>query len=55
MVMVILPIAVTPMLTPTVQAVMQPMVPMLDAVSPDTTMRLGASLRDRATLPGQDR
>ena len=50
MVMVILPIAVTPMLT-TMQAVMQPMVPMLDAVSPDTTMRLGASLCDRATLP----
>ena len=30
---------------------MRSMVPMMDTLSPDHTMRLGASLRDRATLP----
>ena len=44
------PITVTRMLTTTVQTVMQSMVPNMDTVSRDPTMRLGASLRDRATL-----
>ena len=45
----ILPL-VTPMLATKVQTVMQPMVSNLNTVSRDLTMRLGASLRDRATL-----
>ena len=40
-----------PMLTATVQAVMRSMVPNMDTMSCDHRMRLGASLRDRATLP----
>ena len=46
MVMVILPIPVTQMLT-----VMLLQVPIMDTESGIHTMRLGASLRDRATLP----
>ena len=46
-VMTILPLV----LTSTVQTVIQSMVPMLDTLSRDPRMSLGASLRDRATLP----
>ena len=49
-IMVTLPIAVTPMQT-TMQTVMLMAVPMMDTESGIHTMRLGASLRDRATLP----
>ena len=40
-----------PLLTTTLPVVMQPMVPKMDTGSGMYTLRLGASLRDRATLP----
>jgi len=42
-------VTVLPM--PVMQVVMMPMVPKMDSGSPMHTMSLGASLRDRATLP----
>ncbi len=49
--MVVPSLILPPMLLASVQTVMQPMVPMMDTLSRDHAMRLGASLRDRATLP----
>ena len=46
-----LSLTLPPMLLTTVQTVMRSMVPNMDTLSRDHRMRLGASLRDRATLP----
>ena len=46
-----LSLTLPPMLTATVQTVMQSMVLNMDTMSLGTTVSLGASLRDQATLP----
>ena len=48
--LMVLMVSMPRMLTTKVQTVMQSMVPKTDTVSPDPSMSLGASLRDRATL-----
>ena len=47
----LLSLTLPPMLTATVQPVMQSVVPMMVTDVPDGSVSLGASLRDRATLP----